>query len=119
MNRLNEILAPITDECFPLKTYQIRASDPPWMTHSLRDMIEKRKAIFATDNKRSERWKRMKALTDKLILEKRGIVESLKLKMKESGNVSHFYKAVKAFKDHEKPPEWDVRSLFLGKVTAR
>ena len=40
----------------------------------------------------------------------------MKEKALESNNTSMFYKAVKLFQDHDKPPDWDVRQLFPGKT---
>ena len=67
------------DDCFPLRTYRIKADDPPWMTHGLRKMIERRKAVFETDKKCSSRWKNLKKLTDKLLKQKKAeYVEAMK-----------------------------------------
>ena len=44
---LDSILGGIMDECFPLKKYRKKASDPPWMTHGLRKKISQRKGIYA------------------------------------------------------------------------
>ena len=110
---LDRILGEHMDEFFPLVTYRVRSDDPPWMTHGLRDKIEKRKEIYATDQKRTARWKKMKELTDKLVLEKKTeLIESLKAKAIEQGSTAKFYKAVRLFKDDEKPARWNLRDLF-------
>ena len=68
--------------------------------------------------KRSDRWKRMKRVTDKLIKDKKSeFIESLKAKATEQKNTSMFYKAVKMFKDHEQPPPWEVTDLFPGRTS--
>ena len=59
------------DECFPIRTYRVRDDNPPWMTHGILDKIDKRKNVFSNHKKRTEEWKKLKNLTDKLILEKR------------------------------------------------
>ena len=43
---------------------------------------------------------------------KREFVDSLKQRAIDEGNSSQFYKAEKCLKDHDKPPEWDVRGIF-------
>ena len=67
---LKQYLEQMIDACIPLKTYRLRSNDPPWMTHGIRRRIEKSKAIFATDKKRSEKWKKLKKLTDTQIQQK-------------------------------------------------
>ena len=89
----------------PLKKYRVKDSNPPWITHGILDMIDKRKEIFGTDQKRTDRWKKMKRLTDRLIKEKKEFIEGLKLKAVNQGNSSLFYKAVKMFKDPELPEQ--------------
>ena len=76
---LNTKIEEIMSTCFPLKTYRVRESDPPWMTHGLRKKISQRKEIYYTDQKKTERWRKMKRLTDSLVKEKKKeFVESMK-----------------------------------------
>ena len=84
------------------------------MTNGIRDMIRNRKAVYETDKKkRTDRWKKLKKLTNSMIKsKKREFVDSLKQRAIDEGNSSQFYKAVKCLKDHDKPPEWDVRGIF-------
>ena len=113
--KLDEILAGLMDECFPLKSHRVRADNPPWMTHGILKRIDQRKEVYKTDEKRSQRWKHMKELTEKLIKEKkREFIDQIKQKASAQGNTSLFYKAVHMLKDHERPQEWDIRALFEG-----
>ena len=114
---LDQVLTTAMNEYFPLKTYRVRSDDPPWMTHGLRKKIEQRKSVYETDKGKSERWRHMKKLTDKLIVDKKKeFVAEMKAKAIDQRNTGMFYKAVRLFKDHDKPPEWDVRSLFDNKT---
>ena len=68
---LDAILLELMDKCFPLRTYRVKSDNPPWMTHGILQMIDKRKNVFNTDQKRTPRWKHLKALTNKMIKEKK------------------------------------------------
>ena len=55
----------------------------------------------------------MKKITDRLILEKKKeFIEGLKKQAIDQGSSSLFYKAVEMFKDAERPPTWDLSSLY-------
>ena len=83
------------------------------MTHGILDMIDKRKSVYETDQKRSPRWRKLKSLTEKMIKEKKSeFIEGLKQKAIDARKSAHFFKAVSMFKDQEKPPTWSVSHLF-------
>ena len=103
------------DECFPMVTTRIRSDDPPWMTNGIRKKIDQRKEVYDTDKKRTDRWRHMKELTNRLIKEKKTeFIETIKKKAVDQKSTSMFYKAVTMFKDHEQPPKWDLTDLFPG-----
>lgn len=69
--KLKNVLNELMDRFFPLKTYRVRAENPPWITHGILRMIDKRKNVFKTDKKCTPRWKKLKKLTEKMITEKK------------------------------------------------
>ena len=65
---LDKILGRHMDASFPIKTFRKRSDDLPWITHGIRELVRKRKEVFKTDKKRSEPWKKLKNLSDNLMV---------------------------------------------------
>ena len=56
----HDVLLSLTNKHFPLYHYKYRSTDDPWIDEKTRDMIDKRKHLFARTNKRCYKWKKNK-----------------------------------------------------------
>ena len=107
---LNDLLA----RHFPLKTTRRRESDLPWIDDKAKKMIRKKGAIFKAEGQ-SERWKAMRDKVDKH-LEGRQEAFLARQRDKFIGPQAHvsFFRNVKAFKNPERPKQFDIRDLCPG-----
>ena len=104
------------DQCFPLRSFMLKSTDPPWMTPKIRKAIRRRKRLFKREG-RSEAWRRLKKETEDLIKHaKQERLETIKQLIKETNDVKGYYRAIKNFSTKEEKLPWDVRSLFPGKT---
>ena len=52
---------------FPTKWCKKRSTDDPWIDDETRDMIDRRKRVYAKENSRSAKWSDIKAKTNRMI----------------------------------------------------
>ena len=118
VNAKTELFQNTIDElfnsAFPLKTVKKRKSDPPWVNETIRRMSVKRRRIYNREG-RSKRWKSLKKKTDALYrLRASNYFETQKKTLTGPDACRAFYRNVKAYRAREKPPDFDVCSLFPG-----
>ena len=115
VERLEALTGAWMDEAFPTRTFKLKNTDLPWIIYEIKAAIKKRKRIFAKTEKRTVEWKKAKEETDKMITEsKKSFFEKMKKTAVEKRSSALYYRAVSKIKDKEKPPDFDVRSLFPG-----
>ena len=59
------------EACFPLVTMRRKSTDPPWISRAIRKKLQQRRGIYRREG-RSARWKRLKAITSRMIEKRRG-----------------------------------------------
>ena len=99
----------LVDELFPLKTVRMRDNEPPWITDGIRALARRKRRAYKRRAK-SNHWKALQSKLTALVERSRAeYVDKI-----ESGpnNSRSYFQAIKALKCREKPPEWDVASLF-------
>ena len=106
------ILDKLMDKHFQFRTITRKLSDPPWLTPALKKKIGRRRRVYDRQG-RSNRWKEMKAETDKICrtLCSR-YIERQKTILTAPDASRAFYRNVKAFNSKEKPPIFDVRDIY-------
>ena len=97
---------------FPYKTTTRRVKDPPWINPYIRHMIKKRRKVYHREG-RSVRWKAMMKKVRTLVRKraKNYWAHQKKDLLKEDAS-RVFFKNVKAYSSKERPPPFDVRSIF-------
>ena len=110
-----EIIEKKTDELFPIVVSKRRVGDPPWITGGIRRKIKQRKRVYRREGRRSL-WKRLKALTDSMISEKK--TQWLQNVTKQGGgnHTKRYFNAIKMLSNKEKPPDWELTDLFPEKT---
>ena len=115
VEKFQELLEVLMAANFAMKTTVRRESDPPWINDSIRKLWSKRRKIYDSQG-RSPIWKKLKKKADKLIRKRASkYFEKQKQALTASDASKSFHKHVKAYKSREKPPMFDVRSLYEGK----
>ena len=98
--------------CFDTKTTVRRSSDPPWIDWKVKVLARKRRKIYHREG-RSPKWKKL-MLKCKDLVRTRAVRywehQKRNLLQKDAGRM--FFKSVKYFNSKERPPVFDVRSLF-------
>ena len=84
---LRKTLDGFLDAAFPVKTHTVRSTDDPWIYIGIRKKIRLRKRIFKKEG-RSQRWKRIKHITEEKIKEKK---KEYFLKMKDLSKSKMIY----------------------------
>ena len=108
---LQRILDSATDACFPLKTSRKREDDLPWMNDVARKKIKKKKAVYRDEGK-SRRWEALLADLERYLAARQEIyLQKQRDNLLTDNADKNFHKNVKSFKSHEKPKEFDIRSL--------
>ena len=103
------------NEFFPFKTTVRREMDPPWINPHVRALIRKRRRIYHREG-RSPRWKELLKKVRKLVKKRAGNYwEHQKRNLLSNDAGRTFFKNVKSYNSKERPPQFDVRSLFPGK----
>ena len=104
------------DKFFPLRTVRRKSSDLPWINKAIRKRIRRRRRVYRREG-RSELWKYLKSITDKMIKDrKRTYMDMKKIQLTATDANRSFFRLVKAFNTPEKPQTFDVRSLRPGKT---
>ena len=86
------------------------------MTDSIRGMIEDRRTIFRTDEKRSDRWKDLKEKVSSLVKKRKaGYDRDLLNKFDKDPNPRNFYHHVNGLLSEENKPRWSPASMYPGK----
>ena len=113
-DNLRRRLDKFMDTCFPITTYRTRATDKPWITHGIRKKIDDRRKIYRrTKSRQTSDWHILKTTTDRMIKEKKQeYIKNIRRRAKEKNDSSLYFGLLKEFSDEEKPPTWDIRSLF-------
>ena len=105
------------DACFTTKTTTRSESDPPWINSQVRSLVKKRRRIYHREG-RSHQWKALMKKTRALVRRRaQNYWAHQKMTLLKPDANRAFYKNVKAYKSKEKPPNFDVRSLFESSLT--
>ena len=97
---------------FPYKTTVKRERDPPWINPHVRTLIKKRRRLYHREG-RSANWRSLMKKIKKLIRKRAANYwEYQKRNLLSSDAGRTFFKNVKSYNCKEKPPQFDVRSLF-------
>ena len=97
---------------FPYKTTTRQERDPPWINPHVRALIRKRRRVYHREG-RSEKWKALMKKVRKLVRKRASNYwehQKRTLLSKDAGRT--FFKNVKSYNCKERPPIFDVRSLF-------
>ena len=100
------------DQFFPYKSTVRRERDPPWINAHVRALVRKRRRIYHREG-RSLAWKTLMKKVRKLVRKRAGKYwdhQRRNLLQNDAGRA--FFKNVKSYNSKEKPPQFDVRTLF-------
>ena len=100
------------DNFFPEKTTTKREKDPPWINAHVRALIRKRRRVYHREG-RTIRWKALMKKVRNLVRKRASRYwehQKSNLLAPDAGRT--FFKNVKAYNSKERPPQFDVRSLF-------
>ena len=67
VDKLHDLLNQGMNESYETEQRKKKNSEPSWMTDWIRDLIEDRRAVFKNDEGRSERWKKIKKKTARIV----------------------------------------------------
>ena len=100
---------------FPYKTTVRREKDPPWINPHVLALIRKSRRVYHREG-RSAKWKELLRKVRKLVRKRAANYwahQKSNLLSSDAGRT--FFKNVKSYNSKERPPQFDVRSLFPGK----
>ena len=99
-------------ECYPIITVKRKSTEDPWITDKIRKKLKKRKVVFKKHG-RSQAWKKLKKVTDKMIKYccEKYYMESHKLITTSSGSSSQIFKHVRSYNTAEKPLIWNLKLI--------
>ena len=98
--------------CFDVKTTTRREKDPPWINDQIRKLGKKRRKVYHREG-RSHQWRALMKKTRALVRRRAAKYwENQKKTMLQNDANRAFFKNIKAYKSKEKPPDFNVRSLF-------
>ena len=110
----DEILEVGMNKFFPWKTTVRLESDPPWVNDKIRRLQAKKRKVYCREG-RSDLWKKLKKKAVKIIRKRAKVyLQTQKDVMLAPDAVRNFYKHVKSYGSKEKPPQFDVRTLYEG-----
>ena len=100
------------DAFFPFKTTVRREKDPPWINPHVRALIRKRRRVYHKEG-RSVKWKSLLKKVRLLVRKRAGNYwEHQKRTLLGPDAGRTFFKNVKSYNCKERPPQFDVRTLF-------
>ena len=99
------------DLCFDTKTTVRRESDPPWINWKVKVMAKKRRKIYHREG-RSPKWRKLMKRCKELVRLRAWAHQKRNLLQGDAGRF--FFKSIKSYNSRERPPIFDVRSLFDG-----
>ena len=100
---------------FPLITVRKKSTDCPWMNRRIRRIIARRKGVYRREG-RSDKWRRLKKMSDDLIKSRRDkYLQSQRDCLLVDDARRNFFRNVKAFQSKERPKSFDPMDLFPGK----
>ena len=100
------------DVFFPYKTTTRRANEPPWINPYIKQMIKKRRRVYHREG-RSVKWKALMKKVRNLVRKRaKNYWEHQKKQLLKDDASRIFFKNVKAYSSKERPPQFDVRSIF-------
>ena len=103
----------------PLKERKFKSTNDPWIDEETLEMIRKRKAIFNTDTRRTERWKKVKQKTESMIRDRKKRYYKWETdKLTVAGAEKIAFKALRNLADAERPPTWNTSCLAPDKSGA-
>ena len=105
------------DEYFPYKTTVRRERDPPWINPHVKALIKKRRRVYHREG-RSIKWKSLMKKVRKLVKKRaQNYWEHQKRNLLSADAGRTFFKNVKSYNCKERPPQFDVCSLFSSTLT--
>ena len=115
VDTFQSILDMLMGLCFVTKTTTKRVSDPPWVNSKIRRLSKKRRKVYDREG-RSARWKTLKKQCQDLYNQRAANYMEEQKKVLTAPDASRaFFKNVRAYQSKEKPPQFDVRDLYVGK----
>ena len=119
LSAFTEELEGAMDLCFPYKTTCKREGDPPWINSYVRTMIKKRRKVYHREG-RSSKWKQLMKQVRKLVKKRaRNYWKHQKRTLLQPDAMRAFFKNAKAYGNKEKPPSFNVSSLFDDNLSER
>ena len=96
-------------------TVRKKSTDCPWISNRIRKLVKKRKGVYRREG-RSEKWCKLKRITDELMRKQRLIyLQSQKDCLLVDDTRRNFFRNVKAFQSKECPKSFVPMSLFPGR----
>ena len=109
--KLQLILDGLMDKYFPKKTIRRKDSDLPWFNWTARKMSMKKQAIYKSEGK-SARWEsQCEKLENYLAKGRENFLKNQRDKLLGPSASTNFFKNVKAFKDADRPKNFNLRDL--------
>ena len=110
-----DVVTGAMEKFFPLITVRRKTTDCQWINRRIRVLVKRRKKVYRKEG-RSDKWHRLKKLTEEMIFNRRKkYLESQKKGLLVEDAARNFFRNVKAFQSKERPKPFDVRELFPGK----
>ena len=105
----------LLDECFKWRTTTRSEDEEPWEDDFLKKLWKRRRKVYDRDG-RSPLWRTLSRKASKRYAKQMSRFLELQKKNLTGGEASRrFFKLVKSYSSREKPPDFDVRSLYPGK----
>ena len=110
------ILDDLMHKHFPWKTVRRKETDLPWFGLTARKMARKKKAVYRLEGRSDKWWHLREKLDAHLAVRQETFLAKQRDKFIGPEAQKHFYKNIKAFKNMDKPENFDVRTLRPGQT---
>ena len=111
VDKLEAVIASLTDKHFPLVRVRKRSNEDPWITRSIRRLWKKKIRIYKRAGKCATWWETDRVLQEEITAAKESFVERL---LEDGGNGKTFYAATKKLAAATAAPPWAVTDLYVG-----
>ena len=106
------IMYGLMDQCFCWKTTTRKANEEPWVDDYLKKLWKRRRKVYDRDG-RSTLWRTLTRKASNRYRKRMGRFLDIQKKILTAGDASRsFFKYVKTYSCREKPPDFDIRSLY-------
>ena len=111
VDKMDETLGNLLDQCFKMTKIKIKSTDSPWMTREVKRKIRRRKKYYAKNGNNIIWQQKRDAVYEAVNKAKKAYLAREEEKLTQPGSNRLAYRAIQNLRSHDKPKTWDIKSL--------